>query len=194
MAVHCLDLRHGGVPRKGGRHTVRCLDNNGVGGDGAFIRCNPEARLPAEHAAVAPCRRDVALHDPCCGQLSAGAEVHLGIKGRHKFIDFDHVPSALRVPSGRGGRSQTPRRSSAPTPDPAADKAWNSRAIPDAALRARLGGTIKVIYFRSPGPTGLLFRAVAMNRILIVITIMASNNLKNDIRQGKATLFRPRPI
>jgi hypothetical protein len=91
---------------------------------------------------VAPSRDDVALFDPCSGQLSAGAEVDLGIKGRQKFIDFNHVPSALRVPSGRGERPQTPRQSSTLTPDPAADKAWNSRRIPDAALRAGLGGKI----------------------------------------------------
>ncbi|XP_059929634.1 spermatogenesis-associated protein 48 [Gadus macrocephalus] len=174
-----IDQRHGRVSRKGGRHTFRCLDNSGgVGGSDAFLRHNPQARLPAEHAPVAPSRDDVALFDPCSGQLSAGAEVDLGIKGRQKFIDFNHVPSALRVPSGRGERPQTPRQSSTLTPDPAADKAWNSRRIPDAALRARLGGWTSAVKMRAVPSE----RTPHTARVLLEEDIGMQDGLSNDER------------
>ncbi|XP_063348310.1 protein SPMIP7 [Pelmatolapia mariae] len=96
---------------------------------------------PAERVTLAPLRDDVPLLDPCCGQLSAGAEVVLGLKGRKKFIDFDHVPSALWVPPGFRERPQTTPNLSVVCVDLSEDKAWNSRRIPHAALRARLSGS-----------------------------------------------------
>uniref|UniRef100_A0A3B4F666 Uncharacterized protein n=1 Tax=Pundamilia nyererei TaxID=303518 RepID=A0A3B4F666_9CICH len=95
---------------------------------------------PAERVTLAPLRDDVPLLDPCCGQLSAGAEVVLGLKGRKKFIDFDHVPSALWVPPGFRERPQTTPNFSVVCVDLSEDEAWNSRRIPPAALRARLSG------------------------------------------------------
>lgn len=95
---------------------------------------------PAERVTLAPLRDDVPLLDPCCGQLSAGAEVVLGLKGRKKFIDFDHVPSALWVPPGFRERPQTTPNFSVVCVDLSEDKAWNSKRIPHAALRARLSG------------------------------------------------------
>ncbi|XP_071378678.1 protein SPMIP7 [Centroberyx affinis] len=105
-----------------------------------FAKFNPQARPPAEHAALAPLRDDVPLLDPCCGQLSAGAEVDLAVKGRQRFIDVGHVASALRVPAGLRERPQTPRNPAALCCDPAQDKAWNCRRVPEAAVRASLGG------------------------------------------------------
>ncbi|XP_070697714.1 protein SPMIP7 [Pempheris klunzingeri] len=93
---------------------------------------------PAESVTLAPSRVDVPLLDPCCCQLSAGAEVELGVKGRPKFIDFHHVASALWVPQGVRERLQTAPNPSGICVDLREDKAWNSRRIPDAALRARL--------------------------------------------------------
>ncbi|KAK2823997.1 hypothetical protein Q5P01_021172 [Channa striata] len=81
----------------------------------------------AEHVALAPIRNDVPLLDPCCGQLSAGAEVNLGVKGRRNFIDFHHVASALWVPPGFRERPQTV--AFCPSVDMREDKAWNSRRI-----------------------------------------------------------------
>ncbi|XP_078145036.1 protein SPMIP7 [Centroberyx gerrardi] len=98
-----------------------------------FAKFNPQARPPAEHAALAPLRDDVPLLDPCCGQLSAGAEVDLAVKGRRRFIDVGHVASALRVPAGLRERPQTPRNPAALCCDPAQDKAWNCRRVPEAA-------------------------------------------------------------
>lgn len=105
--------------------------------DSPFARFHPTA----ENLSLAPSRHDVPLMDPCCGQLSAGAEVVLGVKGRQKFIDFHHVPSALWVPPGLRERPQTASHPSICV-DLSEDKAWNSRRIPDAALRARLNGKI----------------------------------------------------
>lgn len=110
--------------------------------DSPFARFHP----PAESLSLAPLRHDVNLMDPCCGQLSAGAEVVLGVKGRQKFIDFHHVPSALWVPPGL---KEKPQIASNPSicVDLSEDKAWNSRRIPDEALRARLSGKITGNYF-----------------------------------------------
>uniref|UniRef100_A0A667Z2S0 Uncharacterized protein n=1 Tax=Myripristis murdjan TaxID=586833 RepID=A0A667Z2S0_9TELE len=105
-------------------------------------RFHPEARCPQEQAAVAPHRDDVPLLDPCCGRLSAGAEVGLAVKGRQGFIDFRHLASALRVPSGLRDIPQTHRYLSALCSDLSEEQAWNSRSIPEAAVRARLGGKI----------------------------------------------------
>lgn len=44
--------------------------------------------------APAPFRVDVPLLDPCSGHLSAGAEAHLGIRGRPEFIDLHQAASS----------------------------------------------------------------------------------------------------
>ncbi|XP_044071194.1 spermatogenesis-associated protein 48 [Siniperca chuatsi] len=129
-------------------HVIRRLNSSlyGAGGRNGLEagRANsPFARFlpPAEHVTLAPLRDDVPLLDPCCGQLSAGAEVDLGVKGRQKFIDFHHVASALWVPPGFRERPQTAPNPSGICEDLSEDKAWNSRRIPDAVLRARLHGS-----------------------------------------------------
>ncbi|XP_070771545.1 protein SPMIP7 [Enoplosus armatus] len=129
-------------------HVIRRLNSSlyrAGGGDGLepgranspFARFHP----PAEHVTLAPLRDDVPLLDPCCGQLSAGAEVDLGVEGRPNFIDFHHVASALWVPPGFKERPQTTPNPSDICVDLSQDKAWNSKRIPDAVLRARLSGS-----------------------------------------------------
>ncbi|KAM4607909.1 protein SPMIP7 [Polymixia lowei] len=125
------------LPPERGRHTSRSLENRR---SRAFARFNSHARPPADHAPLAPLRDDVPLLDPCSGQLSAGAEVTLGIRGRQKFIDFHHVSSDLWGPPGLREGPQTPRKPHGLAGDVSGDKTWNSRRISDAALRARLGG------------------------------------------------------
>lgn len=113
--------------------------------DSPFSRHRP----PVERVVLAPLRNDVSLLDPGCGQLSAGAEVDLGVKGRQQFIDFHHVASALWVPPGFRERPQTTENPTSISLDLRQDKAWNSRRIPDAFLRARLRGKLtdyKYIY------------------------------------------------
>ncbi|XP_008282874.1 uncharacterized protein C7orf72 [Stegastes partitus] len=126
-------------------HVIRRLNSSlhrGGGGDGLDPGRAGSPRLHplAGHAMLAPLRDDVPLLDPCCGQLSAGAEVDLGVTGRQKFIDFRHVASALWVPPGFRERPQTVPIHSGIRPDLSKDKAWNSRRIPDAALKAGLNG------------------------------------------------------
>ncbi|XP_059216002.1 spermatogenesis-associated protein 48 [Centropristis striata] len=127
-------------------HVIRRLNSSLYGAAGGlepgranspFARCHG----PSEYVVLAPSRDDVPLLDPCCGQLSAGAEVALGVKGRRKFIDFQHVASALRVPPGFRERPQTAPNPTGICVDLSEDKAWNSRRVPDAGLRARLGGS-----------------------------------------------------
>ena len=126
-------------------HVIRRLNSSlyGAGGRARPGRANsPFSRFhpPAEQVTVAPVRDDIPLLDPCCGQLCAGAEVDLGVKGRQKFIDFHHVASALWVPPGLRERPQTASNYSGVCEDLRQDKAWNSRKIPDAVLRAKLNG------------------------------------------------------
>lgn len=100
----------------------------------------PSSSNRAHHcAAPAPCRDDVPLLDPSCGQLSAGAEAVLGLKGRARFINFHHVASDLRVPPGFRETVSIPHSNCV---DVSEDRAWNSRVISDAVLRARASGKI----------------------------------------------------
>uniref|UniRef100_A0A668VXK0 Uncharacterized protein n=1 Tax=Oreochromis aureus TaxID=47969 RepID=A0A668VXK0_OREAU len=128
--LHVIRRLNSSLRRDGGRDRPKT-------GHAGSLRLQP----PAERVTLAPLRDDVPLLDPCCGQLSAGAEVVLGLKDRKKFIDFDHVPSALWVPPGFRERPQTTPNLSVVCVDPSEDKAWNSRRIPHAALRARLSGS-----------------------------------------------------
>ncbi|XP_030298073.1 spermatogenesis-associated protein 48 [Sparus aurata] len=79
---------------------------------------------------LAPVRDDIPLLDPCCGQLSAGAEVELGVKG-------------LR---------ERPQTASNYSEDLRQDKAWNSRKIPDAVVRARLNGSADPVKVQPHSP------------------------------------------
>ncbi|XP_038846707.1 spermatogenesis-associated protein 48 [Salvelinus namaycush] len=107
----------------------------------AFSKFNLLAHPPADNAPLAPLRDEVLLIDPCSGHLSAGAEVDLATKGRPQFIDIPYIPSGLWVAPGSRERPQTPSvRPSAGTCDLSENKAWNSRSMSDAALRASLGG------------------------------------------------------
>ncbi|XP_030604377.1 spermatogenesis-associated protein 48 [Archocentrus centrarchus] len=128
--LHVIRRLNSSLHRDGGRDRVKT-------GHAGSLRPHPFA----ECATLAPLRDDVPLLDPCCGRLSAGAEVILGLKGRQKFIDFDHVTSALWVPPGFRERPQTAPNPSVVCVDLSEDKAWNSRRIPHATLRARLRGS-----------------------------------------------------
>lgn len=101
---------------------------------------SPFARSHPSAVSLAPLRHDIPLVDPCCGQLSAGAQVDLGIKGRRKFIDFRHVASALWVPPGCRERPQSAVNTSSFSENKHEDRSWNSSRILDAPFRARLTG------------------------------------------------------
>ncbi|XP_062286976.1 protein SPMIP7 [Scomber scombrus] len=123
-------------------HTIRRLNSSLYRSAGRDGREPGSVNSSAQHASLAPHREDIPLLDPSCGQLSAGAEVALGVKGRQKFIHFHHVASGLRVPSDFRERPQTTPNSFGICMDLSEDKAWNSRRIPDAAIRARLSASV----------------------------------------------------
>ncbi|XP_051507309.1 spermatogenesis-associated protein 48 [Myxocyprinus asiaticus] len=111
----------------------------------AFAKLNPQAQWPDVNAPLVPLRDDVPLIDPCSGQLSAGAQVHLEAKSRTPFIDRVYTPSDLWVPVGARDRPQTPPvRPSAVQYDTSEHKKWNSRMKSETALRANLGGWTSV--------------------------------------------------
>lgn len=127
------------------QHAIRRLDagpETGVA-DQPFAPCHPRA----ERVNPAPSRDDVPLLDPCCGHLSAGAEVYLGVRARPRFIDVPHVASALWVPPGFKETPLTAANPSGICADLREDKAWNSRRIPDAVLRARLSGKMRLCLY-----------------------------------------------
>ncbi len=112
-----------------------------------FSKFNRGAQLHDERAPLAPLRKDVTLIDPCSGQLSAGAQVHLEAKSRTPFINKVYTASDLWVPAGVRDRPQTPpTRPSALIYDMSEHKRWNSRIKPEAALKANLGGNCNLFF------------------------------------------------
>ncbi len=75
----------------------------------AFSKFNRGDQPPDERAPLTPLREDVTLIDPCSGQLSSGAQVHLEAKSRTPFIDKVYTASDLWVPAGVRDRPQTPQ-------------------------------------------------------------------------------------
>ncbi len=125
-----------------------------------FIR---GAQLHDERAPLAPLCKDVTLIDPCTGQLSAGAQVHLEAKSRTPFINKVYTASDLWVPAGVRDRPQTlPTRPSALIYDMSEHKRWNSRIKPEAALKANLGGNCNLFLFYKFGLTAAVCKKKAI--------------------------------
>lgn len=90
-----------------------------------------------------PLRDDVPLADPCSGFLSPGGDADLkpGV-GRTipSLVDFSDVKPQHRVPRPDAGLPRTLKRQNDVPEELKRDRRWNSRAIPDISIRARLGG------------------------------------------------------
>ncbi|XP_059028626.1 spermatogenesis-associated protein 48 [Mustela lutreola] len=90
-----------------------------------------------------PLRDDVPLGDSCSGFLSPGGDADLkpGI-GRTipSLVDFSDVKPQHRVPRPDTGFQTTLKRQTILLEELKQDRRWNSRAIPDISIRARLGG------------------------------------------------------
>lgn len=113
----------------------------------AFSKFNRGAQPPDERAPLTLLREDVTLIDPCSGQLSSGAQVHLEAKSRTPFIDKVYTASDLWVPAGVRDRPQTPpTRPSALIYDMSEHRRWNSRMKPEAALKANLSGNCNLFF------------------------------------------------
>lgn len=107
----------------------------------AFYKFNPVAQPPNGNAPLAPLRDNMSPIDPCSGQLSAAAQVHLEPKIRTPFIDRVDPPSNLWVSPGMRDRPQTPPiRPSALLYDESDHNRWNSRLKLEVALRTKLAG------------------------------------------------------
>ncbi|XP_073741137.1 protein SPMIP7 isoform X2 [Callorhinus ursinus] len=90
-----------------------------------------------------PLRDDVPLVDACSGLLSPGGDADLkpGF-GRTipSLVDFSDVKPHHRVPRPDTGFQTTLKRQNILLEELKQDRRWNSRAIPDISIRARLGG------------------------------------------------------
>nr|XP_003407161.1 spermatogenesis-associated protein 48 [Loxodonta africana] len=90
-----------------------------------------------------PLRDDEPLGDPCSQFLSPGADADLkpGV-GRTipNLVDFSDVKPQQRVPRPDSGFNTTIKRQKILLEELQQDKRWNSRAVPDISIRAKLGG------------------------------------------------------
>ncbi|KAJ8778778.1 hypothetical protein J1605_013455 [Eschrichtius robustus] len=90
-----------------------------------------------------PLRDDVPLGDTCSGFVSPGGDADLkpGI-GRiiPSLVDFSDVKPQHRVPRPDAGFQTTLKRKKILLEELKQDRRWNSRAVPDISIRARLGG------------------------------------------------------
>ncbi|XP_037693737.1 spermatogenesis-associated protein 48 [Choloepus didactylus] len=90
-----------------------------------------------------PLRDDVPLSDPCSGFLSPGGDADLkpGI-GRTipNLVSFNDVKPQFRVPRPDTGFNTAIKREKVLFEELQQDKRWNSRAVPDISIKARLGG------------------------------------------------------
>ncbi|XP_007469597.1 PREDICTED: uncharacterized protein C7orf72-like [Lipotes vexillifer] len=90
-----------------------------------------------------PLRDDVPLGDTCSGFVSPGGDANLkpGI-GRTipSLVDFSDVKPQHRVPRPDTGFQATLKRKKMLLEELKQDRRWNSRAVPDISIRARLGG------------------------------------------------------
>ncbi|XP_023445246.2 protein SPMIP7 [Dasypus novemcinctus] len=90
-----------------------------------------------------PLRDDVPLGDPCSGFLSPGGDADLKPRvGRTipNLVSFSDVKPQHRVPRPDTGFNTTIKRETVLFEELQQDKRWNSRAVPDISIKARLGG------------------------------------------------------
>ncbi|XP_007528213.1 protein SPMIP7 [Erinaceus europaeus] len=90
-----------------------------------------------------PLRDDVPLNDPCSGFLSPGGDAELkpGIgRAIPNLVDYSDVKPQHRVPRPDSGAQTTLKRQTILLEELKQDRRWNSRAIPDRSIRAKLGG------------------------------------------------------
>uniref|UniRef100_A0A8D0BTJ4 Uncharacterized protein n=1 Tax=Salvator merianae TaxID=96440 RepID=A0A8D0BTJ4_SALMN len=115
----------------------------------AFLKSNPFIPPEDENYPLAPHRDDLSIINPCSGLLSPGAEAEA-----NQQIMSNRTIEALRD----GGGTQPPQWVIAPQrkvqtaeeryPVPLQkDQRWNSRAVSDISLRAKIGGKTHYHYY-----------------------------------------------
>ncbi|NWX88944.1 SPT48 protein, partial [Nothoprocta pentlandii] len=114
----------------------------------SFLKFNPYTCAGEPNYPLFPHRDDVSLVDPCSGFVSPGADAELQpCVGRpiESLVDYSDVKPQQRVPVS-GGRGQAAhRRRLILLEETSQDRRWNSRAVPAASIRARLGDDKKSI-------------------------------------------------
>uniref|UniRef100_A0A8D0HJ43 Sperm microtubule inner protein 7 n=1 Tax=Sphenodon punctatus TaxID=8508 RepID=A0A8D0HJ43_SPHPU len=109
----------------------------------SFLKFNPYNPPVGKDYPLFPHRDNVPLGDPCSGFMSAGGDANLQpICGRTipSLVDFSDVKPQQRIPSEDKNEHTTHRRHTMLLEELNQDRRWNSRAVPDASIRARLGG------------------------------------------------------
>ncbi|XP_038616525.1 spermatogenesis-associated protein 48 isoform X2 [Tachyglossus aculeatus] len=111
-------------------------------GSTAFLKFHPHPSPSTQQSPLAPHRDDSPLGDPCSGSLSAGgraeleAEVERTVPTRRELSE---PKPQLFIPPPDDGLQQVGREAKL-MEELKRSRLWNSRAVSDAALRARLGG------------------------------------------------------
>ncbi|XP_028918142.1 spermatogenesis-associated protein 48 isoform X2 [Ornithorhynchus anatinus] len=105
-------------------------------GSPAFLKFHPHS------SPLAPHRDDSPLGDPCSGFLSAGGRAELEAEVDRPVPtpgELDKLKAQLRIPPPDDSLWKV-RREAKLMEELKRSRLWNSRAVSDAALRARLGG------------------------------------------------------
>ncbi|XP_067406512.1 protein SPMIP7 [Emydura macquarii macquarii] len=109
----------------------------------SFLKFNPYNPPVGPDYPLFPHRDDVPLADPCSGFMSPGADADLQpYCGRtiESLVDYSDVKPHQRVPIPEKSAQTAHRRHMVLLEEVGQDRHWNSRAVSDASIRARLGG------------------------------------------------------
>ncbi|KAG2464959.1 SPT48 protein, partial [Polypterus senegalus] len=103
----------------------------------AFNRFNPFASAPSSRCTLAPLRDDVPLTDPCCGWLSAATLAERRLQAESGQEEGEGISAQATVGAVPLLSSDVALHKFAATDDE--NREWNSRAVSEASVRARLG-------------------------------------------------------
>ncbi|XP_074842116.1 protein SPMIP7 [Carettochelys insculpta] len=109
----------------------------------SFLKFNPHSPPEGPHYPLFPHRDDVPLADPCSGFTSPGADADLqSCYGRtiESSVDYSHVKPDQQVPIREKTAQTAHRKHVALLEEVSQDRRWNSRAVSDASVRAKLRG------------------------------------------------------
>uniref|UniRef100_A0A8C0GFB4 Uncharacterized protein n=1 Tax=Chelonoidis abingdonii TaxID=106734 RepID=A0A8C0GFB4_CHEAB len=109
----------------------------------SFLKFNPYSPPVGPDYPLFPHRDNVPLADPCSGFMSPGADADLQpCCGRtiDSLVDYSDVKPHQRVPLPKKTAQTAHTRHVVLLKEVSQDRRWNSRAVSDASIRARLGG------------------------------------------------------
>ncbi|XP_039382691.1 spermatogenesis-associated protein 48 isoform X1 [Mauremys reevesii] len=109
----------------------------------SFLKFNPYSPPVGPDYPLFPHRDNVPLADPCSGFMSPGADADLQpCCGRtiDSLVDYSDVKPHQRVPLPKKTAQTAHTRHVVLLEEVSQDRRWNSRAVSDASIRARLGG------------------------------------------------------